>query len=657
MDAAAAAYGQSETQKKVTRLERERQRRYHFLNATAARPPAPPLTPTEREVKWEESRRWLRGLNADPSAFYGSGGFVVGQGYIPKAAALAYGRVVAEASKLFEGAPGSDTYTDGVKLFCLRDALIFAPVQEGLPYGAEIKRRCLLFLDGGLQELYDTVLVRRTARQPQTYSAADCEQLLRDEVAKRRKGGDVRGMVDVLERSLDPPPPAPLIDPVAKFNSLLFKPGEPADKDDPNSHIRPPLPDERREPGTTTPPASLEALKKAAWGKKNSMVGAGPSGSSFRLVYVAFHLEDELASQRYADLANYMVANLLSDVARDLITTKRGALILKAGQSEADQPTRPIGVGECFIRVVLTVHVVIMRRIYLEVQKELGQARVQLGVGIPNGCAVAAVDFNVYLRRIQNAIFVKGDARSAFQAPDRAPTYDTLLTSPPKLRVFCSMWFFLYGRASVILFCTYAVVGGYVVLLSCVGVIQGCTCGSDFFAIAIQAVAARVNREIPNQITRLIVDDVGSCGEPEAVRAAHELFNLEAAKLGVASHSGKRVVVAGTANVEALERMDFGGAEIVHGVIFAGLPIACVTTEGGRAFIDEYCNEKVAHIRLLCRRLMSLDRLQDAYTILSRSISRKLVHLQAWRPSVHALPTVGEAESGATECGPIKEHQ
>ena len=233
----------------------------------------------------------------DPDSFYGSGGFVVGQGYIPKAAALAYGRVVAEASKLFEGAPGSDTYTDGVKLFCLRDALIFGPVQEGLPYGAEIKRRCLLFLDGGLKELYDTVLVRRTAKQPQSYSAADCEQLLRDEVTRRRKGGDVRGMVDVMERSLDPLPPAPLIDPVARFNSLLFKPGEHADKDDPNSHIRPPLPDERREAGTTTPPASLEALKKAAWGKKNSMVGAGPSGSSFRLVYVAFHLEDESASQ------------------------------------------------------------------------------------------------------------------------------------------------------------------------------------------------------------------------------------------------------------------------------------------------------------------------------------------------------------------------
>ena len=206
MDAAAAAYGQSETQRKVARLERERQRRYNFLHATAARPPPTPLTPTEREVKWEESRIWLRNLPVDPDSFYGSGGFVVGQGFVPKTAALAYGRVVAEASKLFVGTPGSDTYTDGVKLFCLRDALIFGTVQEGLPYGAEIKRRCLLFLDGGLKELYDTVLVRRTAKQPQSYSAVDCEQLLRDEVTRRRKGGDVRGMVDVMERSLDPPP-------------------------------------------------------------------------------------------------------------------------------------------------------------------------------------------------------------------------------------------------------------------------------------------------------------------------------------------------------------------------------------------------------------------------------------------------------------------
>ena len=75
--------------------------------------------------------------------------------------------------------------------------------------------------------------------------------------------------------------------------------------------------------------------------------------------------------------------------------------------------------------------------------------------------------------------------------------------------------------------------------------------------------------------------------------------------------------------------MDFCGAKIANGAIFAGLPIACAATEGGRAYINEYCNEKVAQIMLLCRRLQSLDRLQGAYTILSRSISRKLVHLHA----------------------------
>ena len=62
---------------------------YNFLHATAARPPTP-LTPTERTFNWEETQSWLRSLAADFALFYGSGGFVVGQGYVPKAVSLAY---------------------------------------------------------------------------------------------------------------------------------------------------------------------------------------------------------------------------------------------------------------------------------------------------------------------------------------------------------------------------------------------------------------------------------------------------------------------------------------------------------------------------------------------------------------------------------------
>ena len=47
MEAAAAAYATSETQRKVTRLERERHRRYNFLHATAAL--RPPLSLPRRE--------------------------------------------------------------------------------------------------------------------------------------------------------------------------------------------------------------------------------------------------------------------------------------------------------------------------------------------------------------------------------------------------------------------------------------------------------------------------------------------------------------------------------------------------------------------------------------------------------------------------------
>ena len=74
--------------------------------------------------------------------------------------------------------------------------------------------------------------------------------------------------------------------------------------------------------------------------------------------------------------------------------------------------------------------------------------------------------------------------------------------------------------------------------------------------------------------------------------------------------------------------------------VYCGLPIACPTTEGGRAFITAYRDEKVAHIGLLCKRLLSLDHLQDAYTILVRSISHKLVHLHA------AWPACAEGDLG-----------
>ena len=162
-------------------------------------------------------------------------------------------------------------------------------------------------------------------------------------------------------------------------------------------------------------------------------------------------------------------------------------------------------------------------------------------------------------------------------------------------------------NASGILFRTYAVVGSDLwSSCPCVRVIKGRTCGSDFFAIAIQAVATRVNRtrvnrDVTNQILRPINDDAGSCGQMDAVRTARKLHD---------SYIGKRIVVAGTADLDLLSTMDFGGADIKHRTIFAGLPIACTTTEGGRAFIDEFCDGKVAHIKPLCIPLRSLDRWQ-----------------------------------------------
>ena len=91
-------------------------------------------------------------------------------------------------------------------------------------------------------------------------------------------------------------------------------------------------------------------------------------------------------------------------------------------------------------------------------------------------------------------------------------------------------------------------------------------------------------------------------------------------------------MAAGTAYLDELRTLDFGGAAIQYKVIFEDLPTACMT-DGGRAFIDEFRNQQVAHIKVLYAYLQSLghllDHLLDACTIFLHSISRKLVNPHA----------------------------
>ena len=118
-----------------------------------------------------------------------------------------------------------------------------------------------------------------------------------------------------------------------------------------------------------------------------------------------------------------------------------------------------------------------------------------------------------------------------------------------------------------------------------------------------------------------------------------------AGRLGIASHSGKKKVVAGTADLDLLRSMDFGGADIVHGTIFAGLLIACSTIEGGLLFISVFFDEKVVHISLLCKRLQSPNRLQDAYSPESLNRALKCFELKSSDAVRHV--TQGPRESCA----------
>jgi len=196
------------------------------------------------------------------------------------------------------------------------------------------------------------------------------------------------------------------------------------------------------------------------------------------------------------------------------------------------------------------------------------------------------------------------------------------------VKVYCSLWFFLYGLVSVILLCTATVAAGFVALLSFVGVTQGCTLGSDFFILGCQGAAVCVNREFPEQTFRLIVDDYGSAGPPKVVKAAIARFDELTAMGGMAKHDGKAKLVAGRLSMDEL--LDAGYSEstnVVDGMVFTGLPIADISTEAGRAFVDSFFGERLARFSMLVERLRSVRRRQDAYAILRRVLCRRMDHL------------------------------
>mmetsp|Transcript_44735 Transcript_44735/g.61154 ORF Transcript_44735/g.61154 Transcript_44735/m.61154 type:complete len:144 (-) Transcript_44735:1081-1512(-) len=98
---------------------------------------------------------------------------------------------------------------------------------------------------------------------------------------------------------------------------------------------------------------------------------------------------------------------------------------------------------------------------------------------------------------------------------------------------------------------------------------------------------------------------------------------------GLIGHPDKRVLVLGSVSREEVLASDiFADTPILDGTIFAGLPIADVSTEGGRAFVCTFFIGKRVELETFAAKLPSLRNKQDTFTILSRSLVNKLTHLQ-----------------------------
>lgn len=380
-------------------------------------------------------------------------------------------------SSFLGGPPDEEEYTNGVKLEALLPGMLLGPANGTRSFTDVVRDRCMDFLDGNWELLYNNIQYRRP-RILKSLTPMDEEERMRQLVEHARQIGDFGRMAKALEHPFDPPPPISSVDPLLTYKKLLPRPGDPIDPEDENSKLRPPLPSEVRASGTTAPSKTLEEYREAAVATKNKDRASGPSGESFRVWFLFLSLADEHA-QLFADLANYCVQNRVSPDARNLIVARLGGLVSKPGQCSDEVGRRPIAIGNCDVCSFTIQYVRDITKAFLKVQRDEGVARVQLGVGVPKGCPKAATDLNMAFEEV-GAVCQKVDMVAAFQSADRAPTYKHILESQPALRKYASLWFFFYGLASVILLVTSAFAAGYLALWSFVGVAQGCTLAPFF---------------------------------------------------------------------------------------------------------------------------------------------------------------------------------
>ncbi len=101
----AAAYGLTELESTCTKAESERKRRHDFLTRDRQSRDRPPLSASEKATELERARTWLRGLDPDPSSFYGAG-ILASQAFVPKKCLGVFTRCLALVASFLGGPPG-----------------------------------------------------------------------------------------------------------------------------------------------------------------------------------------------------------------------------------------------------------------------------------------------------------------------------------------------------------------------------------------------------------------------------------------------------------------------------------------------------------------------------------------------------------------------
>ena len=325
-----------------------------------------------------------------------------------------------------------------------------------------------------------------------------------------------------------------------------------------------------------------------------------------------FEEPDTLADSLTAAL-NLFQTNTIEPHARNLLNAARAVAVPKDNGG-----IRPIAVGNTLVRTALGVA---MTPLSSRLQRYF--TPLQYGIGVRAGAEIMTHTIKAHLQLNPSHLVIQTDLANAFNSWSRDKLYPIVDQHFPELSHVIRA---AYGNPSQVLFAepnqpTHSI-------QSTVGSRQGCVAGSLAFCLALQPILQTIAHEYPDLLILSYCDDMYIIGTPERAAHAYRRYAfLISQHLQAQLRDDKAHAYSPAASQEDISRAQLPMPFTKDGIEVLGSPL------GTLSFVQDYVQTKVNTVINAIQVLGRVPLKHARHTILQKSLSCKLHHLQRVLPT------------------------